>query len=230
MTVCRILTQLCDNSGGAAIGPPAIRFATIALVIQHRRVAALLLGTWLGASILTDIAVTRNFQTVDRFLDAPGNAGASILIHNFGRDSVRAVLRRNAAEENNWIFTDWERAELVLGSGLFLLLIFSGRVRKMLIAMSIGMTVIVAIQHFVLTPHVIELGRIVDNLPRSDPQAALFWAFHGAYSGLELLKLAAVVFTGALVVIHRTSDSHAIAHHAETIPRTLAAGGRTHRG
>ena len=47
-------------------------------VIQYRRIAAILLGVWLGAGIFADLAVTQNFQTVDRFLAAPGSIGTTV--------------------------------------------------------------------------------------------------------------------------------------------------------
>ena len=84
----------------------------MANVIQYRRLSALLLGVWLGASITsTDLAVTQNFQTIDRFLDTPGNAATSAQLNEIGRARERIVLRRNAAEENNWIFLNWERLQ-----------------------------------------------------------------------------------------------------------------------
>ena len=61
--------------------------ATIANVIQYRRLCALLLGAWLGAGILADVAVTQNFQAVDRFLQAPGSVATSVALKAIGRRS-----------------------------------------------------------------------------------------------------------------------------------------------
>ena len=87
--------------------------ATIAKVIQHRRLSALLLGAWRGTSIFTDLAVTQNFQTVDRLLGAPGSEKTSASI-----DEI---------EENNWIFLSWERLQFAIGAAPFLLLMFGDR-------------------------------------------------------------------------------------------------------
>jgi hypothetical protein len=164
-------------------------FATIADVIQSRRLSALLVGAWLGASILTDIAVTQNFQAVDRFLAAPGDPGTSAEIKSIGAVKMRAILRRNAGEENNWIFLNFERAEFILGGVLFLVLLFGDRPQKLMLALSLAMLAIVGVEHFFLAPRIAEAGRIIDDLPASAPERSQFWMLHGAYSGLDILKM-----------------------------------------
>jgi hypothetical protein len=158
-------------------------------VIQSRRLAALLLGIWLGAGILTDIAVTQNFQTVDRFLQSPGNVATSIHLNEIGRARERVLLRRNAGEENNWIFENWERAEMLLGAAFFLVLLFGERPQPLMLGLSLAMFAIVVAEHFFLTPQIIDLGRGIDDLPPADPAVTKFWTLHGLYSGLDILKL-----------------------------------------
>jgi hypothetical protein len=172
-------------------------------MIRYRRLSALLLGFWLGASILTDIAVTQNFQAVDRFLDAPGNAGTSAELNAMGRARERVILRRNAGEENNWIFLNWERVEFAIGGGLFLLLFFGDKPQKLPLALSVVLLAIVAAEHFLLTPRITDLGRIVDDLPAADLQYKTFWTLHGLYSGLDILKLLAMLGLAACLSIAR---------------------------
>src|SRR5579863_3784744 len=138
-------------------------FGTIADVIQYRRLTALLVGGWLGASILADVAVTQNFQTVDRFLGKPGSLSASTALKEITRDRERFILRRNAAEENNWIFLNWERVELALGFSLFLLLLFGESPQRLMLLMCAAMLLIVAAEHFLLTPVITDLGRRVGD-------------------------------------------------------------------
>lgn len=158
-------------------------------MIQFRRLAALLLGIWLGASVLTDIAVTQNFSTVDRFLAAPGDAATAATLNQLGRPQLRAILRRNAAEENNFLFTNFEWAELGMGFALFLILLFGDRPQKLMLGLSLAMFVIVAAERFLLTPQIVDLGRVIDTLPKTDPRYNTFWMLHGAYSGLDILKM-----------------------------------------
>lgn len=201
-------------------------FATIAIVIQYRRLSALLLGAWLGASILTDLAVTQNFQTVDRFLEAPGNAGTSAQLNAIGRARERIILRRNAGEENNWIFLNWERLEFAIGGGLFLLLLFGDRPQKSMLALSLLMLVIVAVEHFLLTPQITGLGRIVDDLPATDREYKKFWMLHGLYSGLDISKMLVGFLFAARLAIRRKPDRELFAReYSASLPNKAQAKG-----
>jgi hypothetical protein len=175
-------------------------------VIQYRRLAALLVGAWLGASILTDVAVTQNFQTVDRFLERPGSVSASAALNAIGRDRERFILRRNAGEENNWIFMNWERVELALGGLLFLVLLFGDKPQRLMLALCAAMFLIVAVEHFFLTPRIIDLGGRVDDLPATDPDSKQFWLLHGIYSGLDILKMLIAVAFAVRLAIRRKPD------------------------
>jgi hypothetical protein len=183
--------MLTDEKGtGTAAGLcPLSRICDNCDVIQFRRLAALLMGAWLGAGLLTDVVVTQNFRTIDPFLQTPGNVEASAELNKIGRDQERLILRRNAAEENTWIFRNWERVEVAVGGLLFLLLLFGGRPQKLLFGLCLLMTAIVAIQHFFLLVSIADLGRRVDYLPASDPDSVKFWRLHGIYSGLEIAKM-----------------------------------------
>ena len=148
-----------------------------------------MLGLWLGAGIFADFAVVQNFATVDRFLAAPGNALAAAELGKIGRDRERVLLRRNAGEENNFIFENWERAELVIGIVLLGLLAFGGRPDNLMLCLALAMLIVVAAQHFFLSPQVTDLGRRIADLPPKDPLNSTFWMYHGIYSGVEILKL-----------------------------------------
>ena len=196
-------------------------------MVQFRRLAALLIGIWLGASILTDIAVTQNFQTVDRFLAAPGNPATSAELNQIGRPLERAILRRNAAEENNFLFTNWERSELALGSLLFLILVFGDRPRKLLMGLSLAMLVIVAAEHFLLTPPIVDLGRVIDELPPASPVYKRFWMLHGAYSGLDILKmLLGAAFAFRLVVRRAPDKDHFVKEYEKMNAVPVTQGNR----
>lgn len=184
-------------------------------MIQLRRISALILGAWLGAGILADVAVTQNFQTIDRFLESPGDRATSVLLNQAGRARERVILRRNAGEENNWIFLNWERVELVMGSGLFLLLLFGERPQKIILAGAIVLLLIVAFEHFLLTPQITAMGRTVDNLPANSRDVKTFWLLHGFYSGLDILKIVISLAMAARLAIRRKRDKDAFAREYE---------------
>ncbi|MDE3196144.1 MAG: hypothetical protein KGN84_07365 [Acidobacteriota bacterium] len=176
-------------------------------VIQYRRIAATLLGIWLGAGVFADIAVTRNFTTVDRFLTAPGSTAAASEIQKIGAERLRPILRRNAGEENNGLFADWETAELAIGAAMLGLLFAGGKPAAPLAAMVGFMLAIVAAQRFYLSPLVTDLGRQIADLPPSDPLNARFWMFHGIYSGVELAKLLAGFIAAIYMCIRKKQET-----------------------
>jgi hypothetical protein len=189
-------------------------------VIQHRRLSTLLLGAWLGASILTDLAVTRNLKTVDRFLDAPGSATMSTQINEIGRARARIFLRRNAGEENNWIFLNWERLEFAIGGVLFLLLLFGDRPpQKAVLSVILVMIAIVVAEHFLLTPRITGLGRLVDDLPPNGPESKTFRLLHGVYAVLDILKMLIGCGLAARLVTRRKRDREQFAReYAASLP------------
>jgi hypothetical protein len=188
-------------------------------VLQYRRLAAILLGMWLGAGIFADVAVTQNFQTVDRFLAAPGSTATSIELNQIGKAREREILRRNAGEENNFLFENWERAEIILGVALLATLFFGERPNKLMLSAALAMWVIVAVQHFFLSPQVTEMGRQMADLPNGSADAAAltkrFWTFHGTYSGLEILKLLVGFALSVRLCIHPKKDPDLFAKEYE---------------
>lgn len=196
-------------------------------MIQYRRLCALIVGAWLGASVLADVAVTQNFQAVDRFLASPGNPETSGQLNAIGRTRERIILRRNAAEENNWIFLNWERIELAIAGGLFLLFLFADRPQKLAMGITAAMFVILVVEHFLLTPRITGLGRIVDNLASTDSDYKTFWVMHGFYSGLDILKMLLAFVLAARLVVRRRPDREQFAREYEALmPQKVSSGGR----
>lgn len=198
-------------------------FATIESVIQFRRLASVLLGLWLGAGIVTDVTVTTNFSTVDRFLQSPGSVATSIELNQIGRAKIREILRRNAGEENNFIFENWELAELGLGSILFFVLLFGDRPQISMIALTALMLAIVLAQHLFLSPQITSMGRAIVGLPNTSAEYKRFWMFHGIYSGSEILKLViGFAFMLRLVIRQKADPNQFAKEYAATQP--TAAG------
>jgi hypothetical protein len=178
-------------------------YDTIAFVTRYRGLSVLLLGAWVGAGIFTDLAVTQNFRAVDRFLASSQLNGP---LNDMERGRERIVLRRNAAEENNWIFQNWERLEFAIGGVLLLLLLVGGKPGKSTLALGLALPAIVAAEHFLLTPRIIDLGRIVGDLPVTDPAARTFWMLHGFYGGLDILKILVGLGLAAILLIRPETE------------------------
>ena len=169
-------------------------------------IVAILLGAWLGASIVADVAVTQNFQAVDRFLAAPGNPATEAQINAIGPAEERAILRRNAAEENSWIFLNWERVEIAIAAAVLALLV-ADRAHGLPAGGGVLLIALPAAEHLFLTPRITSLGRIVDGLQASDPRYRTFWMMHGFYSGLDILKMLVIAALMARIVFARQPAS-----------------------
>ena len=133
------------------------------------------------------MVATQNFRSVDRLLAAPGSAVAQV--GQIGRDQARTFLRYQVSEQNRWYFETWEKIQLVIGMALLAATLRHGKLPVSLAAL---MCVLLLMERFYLTPEIVRLGRLIDFVPQaaSSPERDLFWRFHGAYSGVELLKLA----------------------------------------
>jgi hypothetical protein len=197
-------------------GPARFRCAgprtseTITNVFRNRRFACLFLGLWLGAAVSVDFLVAENFSTIDPFLTALGSPLVTARIKQAGQQSVRFILRRNAAEENGRIFEVWEWTQIGMATLFFFLVMFGERPPLSALILIAAMFVLILIQHFILTPNVVSLGREVDEIPLTEqlrnPTVDRFWVFHGFYSGFEILKLLLGMGVAARLMIRRTPD------------------------
>ena len=177
---------------------------------------------WLGGGVFADLVVTQNFSTVDRFLSAPGSMRTAAQLHRLGRPVEREILRRNAGEENNYIFENWEWVELFLGVGLLATLFFGERPNKLMMGAAVAMWLIVLVQRFALTPQVTEMGRQLVDLPAGDPLNKTFWTYHGIYSGAEIVKLLVGFGLAARLSVRGRPDPNQFAKEFDA-QQTLAA-------
>jgi len=180
----------------------------------------MLLGAWLGAAVFADVAVTQNFTTVDRFLRDPGSAQTTVELNRIGAQRERSILRRNAGEENNFLFKGWESAELALGAALLALLAAGGLRGKAVMIPGALMLAIVAAQRIYLSPSVAALGRRMADVSNDPALTAQFWTLHGVYSGLEIVKLLAGAALACVLAVRKTGGA------SEALRPELVSGGR----
>jgi hypothetical protein len=197
-------------------------------MLRNRRLACLALGIWLGAAVAVDVLVTRNFSTVDRFLADPGSPAAVYQISQAKPQNVRFLLRRSAAEENAWIFENWEWAQIFIALVFFLLIFFGERPPKLALGLTLAMLLLVLAQRFAITPQVISLGREIADVAPADlaasPANTRFWTFHGVYSGMEILKLLLGLGLGVRLMNRREdrnrfADDYSMAMGTDTVKR-----------
>ena len=131
---------------------------------------------------------TQNFRGVERLLDAP-SVKASPTIDGLGHEQARFLLRYQVSELNRFYFNVWESVQLVLGASLTLLA-WRWPWRKRIVLIPAALLLIVAAAHWLLTPEITGIGRLMDFVPNARETALgqSFWRYHQIYSSLEVLK------------------------------------------
>jgi len=155
-------------------------------------VAIALLGMWLGWTVFMWFAATRTFRTVDRVLNSP-NPQFAAATQPLGHDETRVVLRHLASEINRTFFGAYGVAQILLGIVLLILIWRQTPRDTLALVLASVMLGLVLILTSVITPQIISLGRSIDFLPRNPEPAVMprFWMLHGAFTGLDGVKLLA---------------------------------------
>lgn len=154
--------------------------------------AIAILGIWLGWTVAMWFAATRSFRTVDRVLADPDPQFEKV-IQPLGGDGSRVVLRHLASEINRTYFGAYGWAQILVGT-LVLILLWRQVPRDTLgIALAGVMLGLVVILTLIIQPMIVSLGRSIDFVPRNPPppQMPRFWMLHGAFTGLDGVKLLA---------------------------------------
>ena len=169
----------------------------------------LVLGIWLGASILLLWVVGSSFPGVERAVQnneklaekagfKPGDSAAKKI-------SVPWVV---TGELNRQYFAGWNIGQLAL-AGMALVCAARCRQRGSLLVLSLA-ALIVLVLTFWLAPEITETGRSLDFVPREPPPAeeARFMGLHRVYTGLELVKL--VLLAVAVKLSTREEEGEAL--------------------
>lgn len=171
--------------------------------MQFHRLAAFIIGLWLGGSVLMDFVATQNFLTVSRVmgsLDLRVVEGSRAV---GGPEQTRFLLRHFAGEANRYLFEQWEWAELMIGLVLLLALLFGRSYQKVALALCVGMIIIVAVQRFKVTPAITSWGRQIDF---SNTKSERFNFYHAIYGYLEIGKLLLGLAITGILLIRRQSN------------------------
>jgi hypothetical protein len=158
--------------------------------MRYSRIAAMILGAWLGGSFLLIYLAANGFESAAAMLNAPP-AQLTQTLQAIPPSSQRALLRYVAVEQNRLYFDVWESAQLVLGFALILVLFF-GLESRLMSALTLGMMLVVSFQHLLISPELNWLGRSIEFIPwtvQSDPRDQ-FWRLHTLYIVLDVLQIA----------------------------------------
>jgi len=137
-------------------------------------------------------AATRSFSTVERVLKRAEPQFVETT-KPLGDAPTRVVLRYMASEINRTLFWGYGTLQIGLGAILFLLLWRQTPRHAVDIGVVATMLALSVILTLVITPLLVSLGRGIDFVPRNPPPPVMprFWALHGAFTGLDGVKLLA---------------------------------------
>jgi len=154
---------------------------------QRQALALALVSVWIGWTLFMWFAATRSFRTADRVLAKPGPQFAQIL-KPLGQESSRVVLRYFASQVNATYFRAYGWAQVLLGVAVAVLLGWLAprdNTGFVLVCVMLAVTLILAVA---VEPQIVALGKTLDFNP-SPAAVSRFWMLHGAYTGLDGVKL-----------------------------------------
>jgi hypothetical protein len=173
-------------------------------VARTQLVVIALLGAWTAMTLFMWLAATRSFRTVDRVLTEP-RAEFEVAARPLGGDQAREVLRYLASEINRTLFKAYSAAEIALGVVVLLLLWTQSSRDTTSLVLAAVMLTLVLILGLVIQPQIISVGRQIDFLPRNPAPALMprFWMLHGAFTGLDSVKLLAGLVLLVRLIVRR---------------------------
>lgn len=170
--------------------------------MRTRTLLILVLGLWLGGSVVIGAVVSYNFSGfTDLFERNPALAGRAGFDPADTEAKKTSLLWVYASELNRVFFHAWNRTQVALGMLALALALFSraGRLTTALLTLAL---ILVAWIHLGIEPQVVDLGRQLDFLPRTPapPQVEPFQRLHGLYFGAELARFALTALAALLLV------------------------------
>src|SRR5579862_1140816 len=154
--------------------------------MHTRRLAAFLLGAWIGCGLLMLLLALENFGSPGRVLFSPPKS-ADKLIKKLGAEDARLLLAYQAAEQSRAYMEIWERAQMALAVMLGVCLLLGTQRRVVPLVLCGMMLALVWFQHFAVLPELTYRGREADFLPGNS--ALGIRRLIQIYAGLESVKL-----------------------------------------
>ncbi len=174
--------------------------------MSSRRIAVYLLGLWLGCTLFMGWVATHDLGSVDPILKQ-SNRQLQREIKEIGYDRVKALLRFEAAELNRHFFYYWEWLQIFLALVVLIILLDATNGNKFTLVIITGVILLLLVQHFLVGPQVLELGRGLDFAAPDQmlDERRAFGTFHAYYSSIELIKLVLVGIISVRMLLHGSS-------------------------
>jgi hypothetical protein len=173
--------------------------------MHTRRMAAFLLGVWLGGSVLMILTQAANLRFTSSLLLTPSNQAADFMKKTGPQQNVELLMRYQAAEQNRRYSSIWEDTQfglaLILGGCLFL-----GTQRRIFPQVFCGLMLLMVIfEHVGVTPELAFRGREADFPPGNATYGVQVrvWALDQVYAWVEGAKLVLGVLLSGYLFIFR---------------------------
>jgi hypothetical protein len=163
--------------------------------MHSTRIAAFLLGAWIGCCILVDLMVLQNPRLASSALES-ATPPAVLIMQKLGRDETSLLLRYFAEEENRFYFSIWEMFQIPTALILGAVLYFAAEKRAMPQILC-GLMLVLVLFQLAIQPEFSYRGREADFPPGSQTLGtkARVWALTEVWIGAESAKL----LIGALI-------------------------------
>ncbi len=174
--------------------------------MHYRRIVCFILGLWFGGGLVMAWYGSRSFGTVNVLMNQ-ANPAFSVQTKPMGPAVTRLVLRYQVAEQNRWLFKNWEYIQILLGVLFFFYLLFGTTEGKITLLVSLMMVLLTLLQRLAISPELGIVGRSMDYVPAdiAVQEHAKFWLLHNAYLGVEALKYGCGLILGAIALSGRRS-------------------------
>ena len=165
--------------------------------------AVVILSAWVVMTVCMWFAAGGSFSTVKRVLEG-SNPQLVAASKAMSPDQTRVVLRYLTAEINRTYSRAYGWAQLALG-GLLLVLLARTPRNTLDLAIAGAMLALAAALTLYITPEIVTLGRQMDFVPRdpAPPEMSRFRVLHGAFTGLDGVKLLAGLFILGRLILAR---------------------------
>ncbi len=128
-------------------------------------------------------------------------------IKDIGYDRVKTLLRFEAAELNRYFFHKWQWVQLLLAIIVTIVLLDATSANKLTMVLMAGILLMVLVQHFLIEPEMVELGRGLDFAAADQmlDERRAFRTYHTYYSSIEVIKIAMISLISVRMLLHGSS-------------------------
>jgi len=181
--------------------------------MHTRRLAAFLLGIWLGCSVLVIWFQFYNPRFAANLLVTPSDSAVAVT-KKLPDTELRLMLRYAAEEQNRRYAFLWEEAEIVLALAVGGCLFLGTQKRIFPLILAGVMLLIVVFQHVGVTPELAYRGRLADFPPGNNITGILLrvYALEQVYAWVEGAKLFVGIVLASYLFVFRARRSRKQLH------------------